>query len=155
MAMRALLTIDGAEDEIVSATRYHLEGVVSRNRLILRSARMPSLYESGVRYRLEQWRLSDGSEVQHFATCDEVFVRRFGACHNLCTWRLAELREADPTREHQYGLQIDWRLISGRILQNDRLHRALELRPGEVVSIHHVRVTHPNGAVEDCSKRLA
>lgn len=64
-----------------------LVGLTAMNRAIIKAHQgaIPSLYESGVRWRPEapdQWE-----------TLDIVLARGFGDCEDLSTWRAAELQE--------------------------------------------------------------
>ena len=109
--MKVVLTIDDERAEVVAAlTRVHLEGIVLANRWLMRKhgARIPPLYESGILFRIEPW----AEKIQHFANCLEAIERGHADCKVLCCYRLAELREAAPTKAQaaKYRLKLYWRM---------------------------------------------
>ena len=63
-----------------------LEGLTQANVALLRSRRLPPLYESGVVYRQEPPGRED------WLTADQVLKRKHGDCEDLATWRAAEYR---------------------------------------------------------------
>lgn len=66
-----------------------LEGLTAVNYCLLaKSAKVPSLYGSGVRYRREP------KGTEHWQTAPEVLSRGYGDCEDLAAWRAAELRVA-------------------------------------------------------------
>lgn len=150
--MKVVVTIDDERPEVVAAlTRAHLEAVVLQNRWLMRKhgARIPQLYESGILFRIEPW----ASKVQHFAHCLEAIERGHADCKVLCCYRLAELREAAPTKEHarRYGLKLYWRIFN----DEDPLHEGVGSKgKRKTMRIYHVQVRHPNGAIEDPSRLL-
>jgi hypothetical protein len=150
--VKVVVTIDDPRPDVVAAlTRAHLEVVVTANRLLMRrhGARIPPLYESGILFRIEPW----ASTVQHFANCLEAIERGHADCKVLCCYRLAELREAAPTKEQarKYGLKLYWRIFD----DEDPLHGGVgSEKERKTMRIYHVQVRHPNGAIEDPSRLL-
>jgi hypothetical protein len=150
--VKVVVTIDDERPEVVAAlTRAHLEVVVLQNRLLMRKhgGRIPQLYESGILFRIEPW----ASTVQHFANCLEAIERGHADCKVLCCYRLAELREAAPTKEQaaRYRLKLYWRIFN----DEDPLHEGVGSKQSrKTMRIYHVQVRHPNGAIEDPSRLL-
>jgi len=147
--VKVVITIDDDSPEVVALqTRFHLAGIVRQNRWLMhRNPRIPPLYQSGVKFRLEPW----ATQVQHFANCLEVLDRGWGDCKMLSAYRLAELAEnaATPEIGARYGLKIYW-----RIHDRDPLHDGLGANGRGEMRIFHVQVRHPNGAIEDPSRML-
>jgi hypothetical protein len=141
------------DDQLLLAHQVHslLEIVVSTNRAFLRKLKdqIPPLYSSGVVWRLEPW----AGVAQHFANCLEVLDQRWGCCKALCAYRLAELREADPDRDHLYGFNLSWDVL-GKVVAGSDLHRAMRSKPGAKIYLHHVQLTLPNDGWEDPSRLL-
>lgn len=52
----------------------------------LKRARLPKIYESGVRYRRE------GTGKEQWQTIEQMLETRYGDCEDLAAWRCAELR---------------------------------------------------------------
>jgi hypothetical protein len=149
--MQVVLTIDDESAEVIALqTRFHLEGIVRANQwLMLKNPRIPPLYQSGVKFRLEPWAM----QVQHFSNCMQVLKRGWGDCKTLSAWRLASLRNAASTPEiaGRYGLKIYWRVHD----DDDPLHDAAgSTAARRQLRIFHVQVRHPNGAIEDPSRML-
>lgn len=76
----------------VPASRAALEaattGLVALNRFVLRRAQLPSVYDSGVRYKPERVR------PEEWRTADQIFASNYGDCEDLAAWRVAELQLA-------------------------------------------------------------
>ena len=84
--MRALLYVPTKREfPREQALEALLVGLVVLNRGIMRTHRIPPLYDAGVRYA------KDASEVWMSAL--DVMQRRKGDCGNLAAWRAAELQE--------------------------------------------------------------
>jgi hypothetical protein len=66
--------------------RLALAGLTAMNQALMARGRVPSLYQSGVRYRRES--------PDRWSTADLVNARGFGDCEDLSAWRAAELRQA-------------------------------------------------------------
>lgn len=84
----------------------------------------PSLYTSGVLYRLET-----NSEI--WQDIPATLARGFGDCEDLACWRIAEL-QAQGINAMPY---VTWRKSGGR-------------------TIYHALVRHPDGLIEDPSRAL-
>ncbi len=108
--------------------RALLEGLIALNRLQFRQApgRIPTLYNSGVRYQREG-KDARGHRLEQWRTIAELLKFQVGDCEDLVGYRIAELREkginAQPwiTRHN-----FTW----------------------------HVRLKYPDGKIEDPSARL-
>ncbi len=85
----------------------------------------PSLYDSGVLYRLE-------NKTEIFQDIPTTLSRGFGDCEDLACWRIGEL-QAQGVNAMPY---ITWR------------------KRGPNRTIYHALVRHPNGSIEDPSKAL-
>jgi hypothetical protein len=145
--MKIVATVDDEDQEVVAIqTRYFLEGVTSVNRWLMRKRhlRIPPLYESGVRFRLEPW----ADDVQFFANVLEVIEQGWGDCKMLCAWRCAELREQRP--HETFGFKLYWREVDA-----DPLHAALG-RKRIKYDVYHVQIRLPgeDEPVEDVSRFL-
>lgn len=79
-----LVTIDVPNDP--QCLRAALGGLVALDRVILRRSDLPSLYDSGVRYRPE------ASGQERWRRIDEVFRLGYGDCEDLTAGRVAELQ---------------------------------------------------------------
>ena len=150
--MKVVLTIDDERPEVVAAlTRAYLEVVVTQNRYLMKKhgKRIPPLYDSGIRFRIEPW----AEKIQHFANCMEILERGHGDCKTLCCYRLAELRESAPTKAQaaKYRMKLYWRIFTDEDPLHDGVGTAKARRS---MRIYHVQVRHPNGAVEDPSRLL-
>lgn len=150
--MKVVVTIDDKSPVVVAAlTRAYLEVLITQNRYLMKAhgGRIPPLYESGIRFRIEPW----AETVQHFATCMEAIERGHADCKVLCCYRVAELREAAPTKAQaaKYRLKLYWRIFT----DDDPLHDGVgSAKQRRSMRIYHVQVRHPNGAVEDPSRLL-
>jgi hypothetical protein len=148
----AVMNMDDDDQQLLAAQTHHMvEGVVATNRWIMRKhsrrgAPIPALYSSGVIYAIEPGAVTR----QLFANCLEVLERRAGCCKSLCAYRLAELREADPTHSHLYELAVS---PVGKLGKRELL--ALGLHPSDHVDMLHVKINLPNGGWEDPSERLS
>lgn len=94
----------------VRALQPLCEGMIQLNMFLIRSAGVPPLYTTGVRYQLHPL---DGFE--RFDPCTRVLARGWGDCDNLIFWRCAELRLAGehatarivwPTGTRRYHAQL-------------------------------------------------
>lgn len=105
-----------------------IEFLVGLNRTAIRRAdgRIPPLYKAGVRYQREG-RTIAGRPKEVWRLIPQVLRHGAGDCEDLASWRVAELREA--------GVNA----------------RPYLTRHG---NMFHVRVKHPDGRIEDPSKRL-
>lgn len=92
--------------------------------------RAPFLYKSGVRYQRE----SVGPE--HWKDIPTVLTDGYGDCEDLASFRTAELRV-------RMGLPA-----------NIVLRYRSKIVSGQIFSLYHVLVRHPNGRIEDPSKKL-
>lgn len=148
--MRAVVTIDDDDPEVVAIeTRSMLEMVASVNRWHMRKRRhrIPPLYESGIRFRLEPW----AEEVQWFANCLEVLEQGWGDCKMLCAWRIAELRERYPS------LDFAFHITRGELsaASTDSLHAAFGGRARRIkVDLFHVQIALPEGYPELFPERI-
>jgi len=97
------------------------------NRIILKNASIPLIYDSGVRYRPEpvQWPFE---RFDNAATC---FARGWGDCDDLASWRCAEL-----------------------LNQGEKANIIVSWKPAEGGRLYHITVRRANGAKEDPSARL-
>lgn len=144
--MRLVTTIEGTPEEVAAQLGYYLNGLAQANRLIMRRDRIPPLYKSGVPYKIEPW----ASEYQSLSTCREAIDRTWMECKAASAWLLAEYREAQPSEElaRRFDIFVDW---SERT--RDPVNRGLTPLDG-VVRVYHARVLHPDGRLEDPTRRL-
>jgi len=119
---------------------------VQQNRLLLRRGGIPSLYSSGVRYQVEPW----AGSMQSLRTCREALREGWAECKSLSAWLCAEYQERarDELTARQYDIHVDW-----TDKPVDPLNVGLVAQNG-IVRIFHARVLHPNGKIEDPSRRL-
>jgi hypothetical protein len=148
--VQIVLTVDDESEKVVSAqARSLLEFVVLQNRWLMHTQpRIPPLYQSGVRFRMQPW----AARVQHFATCVQVLQRGWSDCGPLGAWRVAEVQEAAIASGHPELVKDIGLHIYCRIRDRDGLHAGLGDRAK--IRIFHVQVIHPNGAIEDPSRLL-
>lgn len=105
-----------------------LEGLTALNATLLQRHPLPPLYQSGVRYRVEQPVRIGGYPVEDWANAHDTFAKGHGDCEDLACWRAAELRlDGIPAR-------------------------AVAIRTGP--RMYHAVVLHPDGNIEDPSRRL-
>lgn len=102
-----------------------LNGIAVGIAPLMHAWKLPQLYESGVRYRLEP---DHGSGVERFDVPPVCYARRWVDCDDAVIWRVAEL----VARDIQARAKATW--------EGDELH---------------VTVRLPNGSEEDPSKTLA
>lgn len=111
--MKAIVDIIGVDDDTALAgiANCLLEAVVWNNRYLLRRypGRFPPLYEGPVRFRAEPWASMPAPSaavpagfrplppIEQFTPYPVLLQRRWGDCAQLCTQRVAELREAGET----------------------------------------------------------
>jgi hypothetical protein len=88
--------------------KHELVGITAVNRLHVRARRVPLLYKSGVRFKVEP------PGVETFVDAVTCYQARAGDCAHLATWRCAELQE----RGINAALRISWRT---NVKRNDRL----------------------------------
>lgn len=139
--MRAVIDLPDVGDDrrLAEYARGLLEVVIGYNRDVLRTRRgqLPALYESGVRFRAEPWQL----QVEQFCGLLTVLERGWGDCAQLCSWRVAELREQGVPAT----LRFYWRHVD---------------TPVGHIRAYHVQVRHPPSAryplgyIEDPSRLL-
>lgn len=104
-----------------------LDALVAANRLLLRhNARIPKLYDSGVRYRREA-RNAQGQRKEEWRTIVEILKNRGGDCEDLVCYRVSE-----------------------------NLENGIRCRPWlrKRGNMWHVLVRYPDGRLEDPSKIL-
>jgi hypothetical protein len=144
--MRLVTTIEGSPPEVAAQLGYYLNGLAQANRLIMRRDRIPPLYKAGIPYQVEPW----ASEFQSLSTCREAIDRKWMECKAAAAWLLAEYREAQPSEEHarRFDIFVDWKERAA-----DPVNRGLVPRDG-VVRVYHARVLHPDGRLEDPTRRL-
>jgi hypothetical protein len=144
--LKLVTTVDDEDPEVVGVmTRYYLEGLAGINGWLMRkkSHKIPPLYESGIRFRLEPW----AEQVQFYANALEVLEQGFGDCKMLSAWRVAELRLRHP------DLQFGFHLYS-RKHDRDPLHGSLGSARVTWV-VYHVEVETPwTPPLEDVSRFL-
>ena len=110
------------------AARDAIEATIRVNLEHMRELGAPSLYSSGVRYRLEPPGVEDFTDLQ------TLLERGWGDCSQLAAWRVAELRHRG---ESGAGIRLTWR--------RNRL-------TGQ--RMFHVLVRRADGRIEDPSVRL-
>lgn len=97
--MYAIVNICGVDDdgELARIAEQLLEGVISNNRYLLRRypGAYPLLYKSNVRFRAEPWAMpgSLALPLELFDPIPRILRRGWADCAQLCSWRVAELRE--------------------------------------------------------------
>jgi hypothetical protein len=141
------ITVDSEyPEEVAAQLGYHIQGVAQANRLIMRRERIPSLYRSGVGYKVEPW----AAHLQSLSNCREVLQRGWCECKSASAYLLATYREQAGSEElaRQYDLQISW---SDK--PTDPLGVGLVPRDG-IVRVFHIVVMKPDGSIEDPQKRL-
>jgi hypothetical protein len=144
--VRFLITVDDDDAEVVARqVAYYLNGVVSANRWLMRKhgGRIPHIYRSGVRYRIED---SAGNEdparqFQTVGNCLEILERRFTECMGASAWLCAWYRERARSDAEASGYDLH---VYPRDYEVDGRH----------VRLFHVVVRHPSGKLEDPSKVL-
>lgn len=97
--------------------------------------RLPSLYQSGVRYREEPL------GYESMVTPLVVYQRKFGDCWHLCVWRVAELRNAGENA----SIRVKW-VVTPNPNEPWNVQKGLKY--------FHVQVRRGNGNVEDPSALL-
>lgn len=139
-------TIDGEPDEVVAQLGYYLNGLTQANRLIMRKESIPPIYSARVPYRVEPW----ASDYQSLSTCREAIARGWMECKSAAAWLCAQYREQQPSEElaRRYDIFVDYKERA-----SDPLNRGLVPLDG-VVRIYHARVLHPDGRIEDPTRRL-
>lgn len=144
--MQLVTTISGPPIEVAAQLAYHLNGVAQQNRLIMRREHIPPIYAAGIPYEIEPW----AAEYQSLSTCREALDRRWMECKSAACWLLAEYQEKQPSEAlaRRFSLYVDWKERSA-----DPVNRGLVPRDG-VVRVYHVRVRHPDGMLEDPTRRL-
>lgn len=144
--MRLVTTVEGTPEEVAAQLGYYLNGLAQANRLIMRREPIPPLYRAGIPYQIEPW----AKEYQSLSTCREAIDRKWMECKSAAAWLLAEYREAQPSEEHarRFDIFVDW-----KERPRDPVNRGLVPRDG-VVRVYHARVRHPDGRLEDPTKRL-
>lgn len=97
--MYAVVNICGVDDdgELARIAEQLLEAVISNNRYLLRRfpGAYPLLYQSNVRFRAEPWAMPGGLKLplELFDPIPRILERGWADCAQLCSWRVAELRE--------------------------------------------------------------
>lgn len=137
--MRAVVEFPDCPDRLLAicATQV-LEAVVTFNRWYLAAARVPPLYETGVRHRDEPW----AGRLEQFCPAPILLASGWGDCAQLAAWRTAELRNA--------GRRASMRCIMQAIRRPD----------GARDRLYHVQVRdqptpeYPLGRIEDLTRRL-
>ncbi len=105
-----------------------LEALTQLNYQKLGIGTFPELYDSGVKYKVEDRSIGYPQGAEHFDTADKVYAKGHADCDKLAAWRAAELRRRGyPAKAVAYR--------SGA----RRFHAVVEL---------------PGGAIEDPSKKL-
>lgn len=145
--MLALVTISEDPALAKGQIRMLLETVVRTNQLLLLEHDVPSLYESGVRYRAEPWH----AHAQSFSDVQEVIGRGWGCCKALSAWLCAEYRNAaPPDLRDRIGLHVSYRPYGpGEQPKGFRLVP----RNGRT-GLFHVRVQLPDGSLEDPTTKV-
>lgn len=140
------ITVDGEPEEVAAQVGYYLVGLARANRLIMRRERIPPIYKSGVRYSVEPWAAS----MQSLFNCREALANGYLECKAAAAWLLAEHQERQPSEfiARQYDIDVTWKDWA-----DDPLSRGLVPRNG-VVRVFHARVLHPDGRIEDPTRRL-
>lgn len=129
---------------------YLLHGLVAIDKGWLKQHGPKPLYESGVRYRLE-------NETEAWLDVGHVLSRGYGDCEDLASWRVAELQlagiEAQP--------HIEWRKIDGRLIYHILVWRKTadrNLPPKRLIDTATKpviwRASNGDGWIEDPSRAL-
>lgn len=125
-----LFTSPGELDRSRHGLTCLMYGMVLLNReYLLRHPMTPTLYTSGVLYKIEL-------DTEIWQDIPTTLARKFGDCEDLAMWRCAEL-QAQGIGAMPY---ITWRDIGGS--------------DGKGRTIYHALVRHPDGAIEDPSRAL-
>jgi hypothetical protein len=125
---------------------YILMGVVHANRLIMEAQRIPPLYQSGVRYRVDP----KSAKEQRVLDCLEVLQDGAADCKSLACYLLAGYRHAARSEAEAlaYDLAISWQEFD-----HDPLDIGLVPLNG-LCRVFHVQIQKPDGSFEDPSTRL-
>lgn len=138
------INIHDRDPRIVRAKlEYHLRGVALSNQLVMETHDMPSLYDSGVRYRVDPRSAAE----QLVLDCIEVLSAGEADCKSLAVYQLGYYRAhaATPELAEGYGLIVGWKDFS-----RDPLGVGLVPVDG-VCRVFHVELTLPDGTREDPS----
>jgi len=98
MLIRITLTLDATSRKDL---RFYLNRLVSLNRYLMRTRRVPPLYKSGVFYARE----ASGAKFERWQTCIECMRTRACDCEDLASWRVAELQERGEDAKIRLSLQ--------------------------------------------------
>jgi hypothetical protein len=118
--------ITGRSSVYARAARFLCECAIYVNREYLKNNTCPDLYKSGVKYKNEPIGFPD-----ELLDIPEILKRKWGDCMHLSCWRVAELRE----KGIDASVCFVWK-------------KRNKLR------VFHVMVRHPNGKIEDPSRKL-
>lgn len=103
---------------------HQITGLARGCKFLMKRWQLPTLYESGVRFRLPP---QHGTGFENFCTPLETYQRGWGDCDNLVIWRVAELWDQGESAR----CRCEW-----------------------LGDAYHVLVRRGNGTLEDPSKIL-
>ena len=107
--------------------RFFLSRLVDMNRYLIKTRRLPRLYEAGIRYRREPSPPVGERRIERWNVATEAVKKGHSDCEDLASYRVAELR------------------LAGEPAQ---------IRLKKKGRVWHVTVRRADGRIEDPSKRL-
>lgn len=127
----ALLPVQ-AQCALISTLVCGLAGI-DEGFLRMKGQSTPRLYQSGVRYMNPK---TNGDSSQNWRDVPQILRAREGTCHELCAWRMSELKLFEGIESSPY--------VTSKFLPT---------RTGPAL-VFHVQVLHDSGYLEDPSAAL-
>lgn len=130
-ALLASPVLTARSDAFARAVRFFAEACIMVNQDYLREIGAPSLYASGVEYRMSY------DNPTELVDIPIIIKRGYAYCLSLSCWRVAELRNSGDDRNA--AIAIRWKTVDV---------------DGHKKRLFHVLVRRGNGTLEDPSKIL-